>query len=320
MGTFNQNTQMNLANQTNETKRLKFAVLGNPIEHSLSHLIHREFASQTGIDLEYDRIQVNVDFFPQAIESLIKQGYHGFNITLPFKEEAHDFCQKRGRLTPLASRACAVNTVDIKADGVSGHNTDGLGLVRDLVKRLNTSLYGKKILVLGAGGAVRGIVPALLDAGADVRLSNRTHARAEAICELFDVRAIPLAVLQSPEKAKRETFDLVINATSSELNLSSLGLADEVFAHTELAYDLMYRKDRLTTVFLQHAKDCHVATTSDGLGMLIEQAAQAFDIWHDVFPETAPVLEKIESHLLREHLQRMGGSSEQDFQNGTTLQ
>jgi hypothetical protein len=121
-------------------------------------------------------------------------------------------------------------------------------------------------------------------------------------------------------KAKREAFDLVINATSSELSLSSLGLADEVFAHTELAYDLMYRKDRLTTVFLQHAKDCHVATTSDGLGMLIEQAAQAFDIWHDIFPETAPVLEKIESHLLREHLQRMGGSSEQDFQNGTTLQ
>jgi len=315
-------------NKENESS-LKFAVLGNPVEHSLSHLIHRAFAQQCGVDLIYDRIQVNVDFFEQALESLMAQGYRGFNVTLPFKEEAHEICAKKGRLCALSGQARAVNTLMFSAqktepanifESMKGFNTDGLGLVRDIQQRLKLDPRAKRILVLGAGGAARGIVPALKQAGAEVMISNRTHPRAELVAGLLDVKAVALEALQAAEKVKHHRFDWLINATSSELTLSSLDLCEELFEGIELAYDLMYRKDRMTTVFLQQAKDCKVPHTSDGLGMLIEQAAESFRIWHGMIPDTSEVFQGLETQMLQDHLQRLAHTTEHDFQEGTTLQ
>jgi shikimate dehydrogenase len=285
-------------------KSIRFAVLGNPIGHSLSPLIHQSFAKQTDISLTYERIEVNIDFFSAALETLIKQGYQGFNITLPFKEEAYEWCLKNGSLDNKATLARAINTLQIQHNrAATGFNTDGSGLVADL-KRLNINVNQKRILVIGAGGAARGIIPALKEAGALLTITNRTFERAKLLGNWFDIPIVSLEELQAHQTHTPYRFDVILNSTSAEMNLNSLDLPESLFNNTELVYDLMYRKDRALTVFLQHAKDSGASNVSDGLGMLIEQAAEAFFIWHGIRPQTSSTLEEINQHLFETALDR----------------
>jgi shikimate dehydrogenase len=288
--------------QLKGSTELRFAVLGNPISHSLSPMIHGLFAKQTGINLTYERIEVNLDLFASALETLIRQGYNGFNVTLPFKEEAYEFCVQQGTLDPQAAKARAINTLLIPQpitdlSTIKAYNTDGMGLVADIHNRLKFNLTNQRVLVIGAGGAARGIIPALQTANAAVFITNRTLERAKLIASWFDIQSVPLSEIQDSPQWANHSFDVIINATSSEMTLSGLNLSDQLYQSTKLVYDLMYRKDRALTVFLQQAKDCQVSTISDGLGMLVEQAAEAFFIWNGVRPDTTQIMAQIEAFL-----------------------
>jgi len=256
----------------------RYAVFGHPIAHSKSPQIHAAFARQTGQDMTYEAILAPLDGFAESVAAFAAAGGRGANVTVPFKEEAYKLAH---RLSPRARRAGAVNTL-LFADDILGDNTDGAGLVADLTRNLGCALAGKSILLVGAGGAARGVIEPLLDQSPAVFvIANRTVSRAQELAGLFGrgVVACGFDVVDAP-------FDLVINATAASLADELPPLSPRLFTADTLAYDMMYGRD---TPFLVLART-HGATTADGLGMLVEQAAEAFYLWRGVRPDTAPVI------------------------------
>ena len=264
----------------------QYVVFGNPIGHSKSPLIHRLFAEQTAQQLDYQTLLAPLDDFSGCARTFFREG-RGANVTVPFKEEAFRLADQ---LTPRAQRAGAVNTLSKQADGrLLGDNTDGAGLVRDLTVNAGFSLRGKRILLLGAGGAVRGALePLLAEQPASVIIANRTVEKAELLCELF---ADLGPVSASGFGWLREPVDLIINATSASLSGDVPPIAGSLIEPGKtLCYDMMYGKE--PTAFCRWAAD-QGGLTMDGLGMLAEQAGEAFFLWRGVRPDTAPVLAEL---------------------------
>ncbi|MBL8519354.1 MAG: shikimate dehydrogenase [Betaproteobacteria bacterium] len=259
----------------------RFAVIGRPIAHSRSPEIHAMFAEQAGIDLTYERIEAQADGFADCVHHLRARGFRGVNVTLPFKEDA---LRVASNATPRALRAGAANTLTIDGQRIEADNTDGAGLLRDLAENLGKTIAGCHILLLGAGGAARGVLQPLLDANpAGVVIANRTQERAMALAALGDARVHAMPIGQAGERA----FDLIINATSASLQGSALPVPAACFHGKSLAYDMMYGAQ--PTGFMRQAAARGVRV-ADGLGMLVEQAAEAFFGWHGVRPATAPVI------------------------------
>ncbi len=258
----------------------RYVVIGNPVAHSRSPRIHTLFAAATGQDLHYETLLAPLDGFTSAVREFIADRGRGANVTVPFKEEAFRLAT---RLSGRAQAAGAVNTLSFSGAEIFGDNTDGVGLVRDLTSNLGVIISGKRVLLLGAGGAARGVVlPLLGEHPAQLVIANRTVEKAQALAGAFvGCEACGLDVLDGRE------FDLVINATS--IGLSGAVSPRLTFARGALAYDMMYGKD---TDFLRQAGAAGAAT-ADGLGMLVEQAAEAFFIWRGVRPETAAVLAEL---------------------------
>jgi shikimate dehydrogenase len=258
----------------------RYAVIGNPVAHSKSPQIHAAFARAAGHDIDYGRIEAPLDGFAQAVERFRAAGGKGLNVTLPFKHEAFQLCT---RVSERARLAQAVNT--LRLDDSFGDNTDGIGLVRDLSQNLRLELEGKSILLLGAGGAAQGVIGALLEAGVGrLVIANRTVSRAAALAGRFrGVSACGYDALGG------ERYDVVINATSAGLAGEAPPLPRRFLQPAMLAYDMVYGRD---TPFLAAARRAG-ARASDGLGMLVEQAAESFFIWHSIRPATHPVLAKL---------------------------
>ncbi len=269
----------------------RYAVFGNPIAHSKSPQIHAAFAAATAQDLRYEALLAPLDGFAGAVADFVAAGGRGANVTVPFKEEAFRLAT---RLSPRAARAGAVNTLVFSDAGILGDNTDGAGLVHDITRNLTVDLAGKRILLLGAGGAARGVIqPLLAEAPAALHIVNRSADKAVALAQAFaDLAAVSggsfsdLAGLQ---------FDMVINATSASLAGEPLPLPAGLFAPGCLAYDMMYGKGE--TPFLAQARLAGAARCADGLGMLAEQAAEAFLVWRGVRPATAGVLATLRAAL-----------------------
>ena len=262
--------------------RDRYAVVGNPVTHSRSPEIHAEFARATGQDLEYGRIEAPLDGFERAVEEFRRQGGKGLNVTVPFKEAAFRYCRKASR---RAQAAQVVNTLVLGSE-VFGDTTDGIGLVADLTRNIGFDLSGRKMLLMGAGGAAQGVVQALLDAGvSQLTVANRTVSRALALAARHGVEARGYDELQG------RSFDIVLNATSAGLANEAPGLPDSAFRAGALAYDMMYGRD---TPFLARARAAG-ARAFDGLGMLVEQAAESFFVWRGVRPDTRAVLARLRS-------------------------
>ncbi|MDE2421404.1 MAG: shikimate dehydrogenase [Gammaproteobacteria bacterium] len=254
----------------------KFAVIGNPIAHSRSPEIHQAFSKQTGIELSYERILAPLDGFAQVVQDFFAQGGNGLNITVPFKEEAFALCDV---LTERAKAARAVNTLWMKNGQLHGDNTDGAGLV-NAITTLNWSRNHSHILILGAGGATRGVILPLANAGAaEIVIANRTLTRAESLVEDLSafVKTTKLQVISLDQLEGH--FDLIINATSASLAGEGIQLPNTLTFN--YAYEMAYGKP---SSFIDQAKQRGVPT-ADGLGMLIGQAAEAFYVWNGVRPD-----------------------------------
>ena len=262
----------------------RYAVVGHPISHSKSPAIHAAFAAQTGQNISYEALLAPLEGFAATVGQFRADGGRGMNITVPFKEEAWRLAD---RLTERARLAGAVNTFVFDRH-VLGDNTDGAGLVRDL-EWLGGRLDGARALLLGAGGAARGVVLPLLDAGvARLFIANRTADKARGLETHFaghDSRAALAA--GGWQEAADVPYDIVINATSASLSDEAPPLPDGLYAPGSLAYDMVY--GRGLTAFLKQARAQGAGTLADGLGMLVEQAAEAFELWRGVRPDTAPV-------------------------------
>ncbi len=260
----------------------RYAVFGNPISHSKSPLIHAAFAQQTGQDIAYEALLAPVDGFAAAVDAFRAAGARGANVTVPFKLEAFKYATE---LTERARLAEAVNTLKFDGDKVLGDNTDGAGLVRDITVNLGLAIRGRRVLLMGAGGAARGVIlPLLREAPSRLFIANRTADRALALAAQFAAHG-PVQG-GGYDALKEQAFDLVINATSSGLSDELPPLPENVFAPGALAYDMMYGKE---TPFMAFAR-AQGARVADGLGMLVEQAAEAFQLWRGVRPDTAPVI------------------------------
>lgn len=264
-----------------------YAVMGNPVAHSLSPQIHSMFAQQFEMKLDYRRIHVDVGGFDQAVDSFRASGGQGVNVTVPFKIEAWELADE---LTERAQAAGAVNTLWFAGDRIHGDNTDGAGLCRDIIGNLNFRIAEKEVLVVGAGGAVRGVLGTLLDENpASLLVANRSVDKAGILAELFAGRGrIDTGGFES---LAGRSFDLVINGTSASLQGELPPLPDGLFAEDALGYDMMYGLEGAP--FLRWAQDHGAARVADGLGMLVEQAAESFHVWHGKRPETAPVIDKL---------------------------
>lgn len=260
----------------------RYAVIGNPISHSKSPHIHQMFAMQTGQDISYEKIEAPLDGFAATIERLRNEGYKGFSITVPFKFEAFKLATK---LTERAQAAQAVNTLKFDRDIILGDNTDGAGLVRDIQHNLIVSLRNKHVLLMGAGGAAYGVTLPLVQAGVALTVANRTADKAHALAHSYAPFKIKISSCDYEELADQH-FDVVINATSAGLTNSTIPLPPTIFAPDALAYDMMYGHE---TPFMKFARE-QGAQVADGLGMLVEQAAEAFYLWRGVRPDTAPVI------------------------------
>jgi shikimate dehydrogenase len=258
----------------------RYALIGHPVAHSKSPWIHARFAEATGQDLEYGRIEAPLDGFERAVEAFRAAGGRGLNVTLPFKHAAFRHCQE---VSERAQRAQAVNTLVFR-ERVYGDNTDGIGLVRDLETNRARPLAGKTVLIMGAGGAAQGVVGALLEAGVGrLVIANRTLSKAQSLAARFPPATVtPYAELRGP-------FDIVINATAAGLGGEAVHLPPSVLGGQTLAYDMVYGRD---TPFLQAARAAG-AQACDGLGMLVEQAAESFFIWRGVRPQTRSVLDSL---------------------------
>jgi shikimate dehydrogenase len=263
----------------------KYAVIGHPISHSKSPLIHKMFAEQTGQDMSYEAIEAPLDSFAATIQRLRDEGYKGCNITVPFKHEAYKLANEHsGR----ARAAHAVNTFIFQDGLILGDNTDGIGLVTDIEQNLGYRFLFKRVLLMGAGGAAHGVIWHLFNAGAAIIISNRSMDKADQLAAEFEGYGTVFA--KSYEALAGQQFDIVINATSSGLTDSLPPLPDGLFKPGALAYDMMYGKQ---TPFLRFAHEQGASQLSDGLGMLVEQAAVAFQKWRGVTPDTAPVITKL---------------------------
>jgi shikimate dehydrogenase len=277
----------------------RYAVFGNPIGHSKSPRIHALFAAQTRQDLEYVPILVATDGFAAALRNFAAVGGLGANVTVPFKEEAFRLAT---HLTARAQTAGAVNTLTLHDGEISADNTDGAGLIRDLVDNLHVPVHRQRVLILGAGGAARGALPALLaEIPADLVIANRSGDKAARLVAATAASLPPSRAGGAPTRPVAcglsdlagRRFDLVINATSAGLSNIALDLPKDLLAPGMLAYDMVYGRD---TPFLSQARKCG-ARTSDGLGMLVEQAAEAFTLWRGVRPDTQPVLAQLRNDL-----------------------
>lgn len=263
----------------------RYAVIGNPIAHSKSPAIHAKFAEQTGQDMAYAAILGPLDGFADAVRQFKAEGGRGVNVTVPFKQAAWQFAT---RLTERARMAEAVNTLKFEDGATLGDNTDGAGLVRDIEHNLGCAIAGRKVLLMGAGGAARGVLLPLLEQKPLLLVvANRTPDKARDLAGRF---AASGAVSGSDyaSLAGRQ-FDLVINATSASLSDALPPLPPGVFAPGSLAYDMMYGKG--LTIFLKFAQEQGAARLADGLGMLVEQAAESFFLWRGVRPDTKPVID-----------------------------
>ncbi|MCC6533601.1 MAG: shikimate dehydrogenase [Burkholderiales bacterium] len=266
--------------------RERYAVIGNPVTHSKSPQIHSAFARQTSQDIVYVRLAAPKGGFRAELDRFIAHGGRGLNVTVPFKQEAAAACtavSERGKF------AQAVNTLTFKDGKIVGDNTDGAGLLRDLEKNLHVGLHGRRVLILGAGGAARGVMMPLIARGVRmIVVANRDRSKAQALEERFglfgNVRA------RGYDELAGNGYELIINATSASLQGVLPPVPGSVFAPDCVVYDMVYAAGGQTP-FLQFARECGALITSDGLGMLVEQAAESFFIWRGVRPDTAPVLE-----------------------------
>jgi shikimate dehydrogenase len=274
-----------------EPKINHYAVFGNPVKHSRSPQIHRAFAKQTQQNIDYSAIQVDPGGFAQAAGNFAANGGKGFNVTVPFKQDAWSWVNSRSAAADIAG---AVNTVSLRSDGSShGDNTDGIGLVRDLTQNLGIDLHGKRLLVLGAGGAVRGVLTPLLEQQpAQLVIANRSMDKAHELASVFQAHG--------PVTARAFTalngfyFDLIVNGTSASLHGDLPPLPDSICGVDTLGYDMMYGAQ--PTVFM-HWCATHGARTADGLGMLVEQAAESFFIWRGIRPATKIILGELRQSL-----------------------
>ena len=262
----------------------KYAVLGNPIAHSKSPQIHAAFAEQTKQGISYEAILAPLDGFEATVRDLIAKGYKGANVTVPYKFEAYNLSNQH---TERARVAGAANTLIFSENGVLADNTDGAGLIADIVHNLHFSLANKKVFLMGAGGAAAGVILPLLEAGALLSIANRTPEKAKILAKLS-----PNIVGDVYSAFGSDEFDVIINATSSSLLDELPPLLSRNFSKNCLAYDMMYGRE---TPFIKFAK-AQGAQVADGLGMLVEQAAEAFYLWRGIRPQTAPVIEMLRSH------------------------
>ncbi len=266
-----------------------YAVVGNPIAHSKSPRIHMAFAQQTGQSMQYTALLAPLNGFKATVENFRLQGGKGLNVTVPFKLEAY---QLASRLTERAKVAQAVNTLTFENGVILGDNTDGAGLVRDIESNLSISIEAKRILLLGAGGAARGVILPLLQRKPSLlAIANRTPDKAAALQQQFSPDSAIVAGDFS--QFTGEKFDIVINATSASLHGELPAIPVSVLTHAELAYDMMY-SHKLTS-FLKFAQRCGAQQVADGIGMLVEQAAESFFLWRGIRPDTKPVITILQS-------------------------
>jgi shikimate dehydrogenase len=267
-----------------------YAVIGHPISHSKSPRIHSLFASQTGEPVEYTAIQAPLDGFAEALAQFFERGGKGLNVTVPFKEQAWQLADHRAA---RAEKAGAANTLYYNDNGqLVADNTDGQGLVQDLTRNHAVTLRGKRILILGAGGAVRGVLgPVLEQQPALLTIANRTVGKAQALAELFSGDAGNTRFTACGFDQLSQPFDIIINGTSASLHGNLPSVSATVIGADTLVYDMMYAPQ--TTRFNQWALEQGAAKAVDGLGMLVEQAAESFRIWRGVAPETRPVIEEL---------------------------
>ncbi|MEX3628454.1 MAG: shikimate dehydrogenase [Burkholderia sp.] len=275
--------------QAEAAARERYAVFGNPVAHSKSPFIHARFAEQTGQAIDYTPRLAPLDGFVAAVREFIAAGGRGANVTVPFKLEAHALADT---LSPRAAAAGAVNTLRFEAEGrIHGDNTDGVGLVRDIEQNLGVSLAGARILLLGAGGAARGVVLPMLDRGPlAINIVNRTASKAEELVDQFTQAAHDAGCALAgggATMAERRPYDVIVNATAGSLDAALPECGPAAFGAGTLAYDMMYGAQ--PTVFMRHAESLG-ARAADGLGMLVEQAAESFHLWRGVRPDGAPVL------------------------------
>jgi shikimate dehydrogenase len=265
----------------------RYAVVGNPIAQSKSPVIHAEFARELGEDMSYEAILASRDEFAGTVMAFRASGGKGMNVTIPFKLEAFELATQHSE---RAREAQAVNTLKFEGGVIFGDNTDGAGLVQDLLENLGFLLHGKRILLMGAGGAARGVVLPLLGEGpALLAIANRTAETAVELQKHFsargNVRAGGYADLRG------EKFDLIVNSTSTSLTDEVPSLPPGIFARGSLAYDMVYGKG--LTSFLTYARENGAERLEDGLGMLVGQAAESFYLWRGLRPATRPVLEML---------------------------
>ena len=267
---------------------LLYGVIGNPISHSKSPQIHQQFAKQFDIDLEYQTINAEIGRFSEVVKDFRLHRGLGLNVTIPFKLDAFEYADE---LSERARLAGAVNTLKFLEGGaVFGDNTDGVGLYRDLTENFGCSINGKRLLVLGAGGAVRGVLGPLLEAHPQsVLIANRTTAKAIELAKLFvnhgEITGCGFSEI------KNQQFDLVINGTAASLQGEIPPLPNDLFSKHAVAYDMMYADQ--PTAFMRWATGRGANQVVDGLGMLVEQAAESFFVWHSVHPNTAPVIKNL---------------------------
>ena len=265
----------------------KLGVMGNPIGHSLSPEIHLMFAKQFGDEISYDKVEIPLGEFESAIGEMIDEGYHGLNVTIPFKFDAFRCSTK---CSSQARQSRAVNTLTFQNNKILGENTDGTGFIRDLEERLKFFVEHKKILILGAGGGVRGILPALMERmPKSVTVANRSVARAQELCDEFGIQSILY------DETGSESYDLIVNATPTSLQNKAPLVSPFAFDGCELAYDLVYAAK--PTPFMELAKQGGARHASDGLGMLVEQAADSYEIWMGHRPGTQDVYAKLRETL-----------------------
>jgi shikimate dehydrogenase len=269
----------------------RYAVFGNPIKHSQSPNIHTMFAKQTGQKIEYIAVLVATDSFEQAAHDFVHHGGKGINVTVPFKQTAYAFASS---LSTRAQQAGAVNTLIIDDSDFYGDNTDGVGLEHDLLQNHGLMINGKRILLLGAGGAGRGVLGGLLAQKPQLlTIANRTAEKAVELAQAFS--SLGNVHGSGFDSLDQQPYDLIINATSASLHGELPPLSESIIDSSTFCYDMMYAKE--PTIFMRWASAHHAGGVSDGLGMLVEQAAESFWLWRNVKPETRPVIAAIRALL-----------------------
>lgn len=269
----------------------RYVLFGNPVSQSKSPAIHAEFARQFDQDMTYDVLLAPIDGFETAVHDFIASGGKGCNITAPFKMEAFDLATEK---RPRAEIAGAVNTLKFEDGKIIADNFDGLGLINDIQRNKGVSIAGKRVLIVGAGGATRGcVLPFLEENPASLTIANRTLSNAEAIRDrLADYGVIETCGLDDLSAG----YDIVLNATSTSLRDECPAIPPAVFDNCVLAYEMTYGKG--LTPFLKMARDSGVANLTDGVGMLVEQAAEGFQLWRGMRPDTSGLIEKLNVPLV----------------------